>query len=354
MIVHHLAVDGVSWRILLEDLRSAYRQLINGEIIRWPPKTTSFKRWAEALDSYAQSESLKQEKGFWLGELSQQVHRLPVDSAEGENTVTLAQHVTVSLTPEETTALLQDVPVAYRTQINEVLLTALTDALSRWPGGDSVLIEVEGHGREQIIDGVDLSRTVGWFTTRFPVRLETSVSANPRDLVLAVKEHLRKIPHNGIGYGLLRYLSADEETACEFRRLPHPEVSFNYLGQFQEAQSDDDLFSVVSHARGSMRSPRDERPHVLDVNAIVTGGQLQAVWTYSSGIHLRATIEGVARDFLSSLRSLIENCKSPDAARSYTPSDFPLVNLKQEQLEKILARVSSKPGVTNKDESRTS
>ena len=339
MIVHHLAMDGVSWRILLEDLRSAYRQSVNGQTIHWPPKTTSFKRWAEQLETYAQSEAVRQEKNFWLGELSKQTGRIPLDFPEGENTVSLAQHVTVSLSDEETQALLQDVPVAYRTQINDVLLTALTEALARWSDEPSVLIEVEGHGREEIVEGVDLSRTVGWFTTRFPVRLEHGVSSNRGVLLMSVKEHLRSIPNNGIGYGLLRYLSMDQETVAQFAGLRHPEVSFNYLGQFQEAHGDDDLFRVVSHGRGSMRSPRDERRHVLEVNAIVTGRQLQAVWSYSSGIHLRATIQGVAQDFLSSLRSLIEHCKS-SGARGYTPSDFPLVNLNQEQLEKIFAKVS--------------
>jgi non-ribosomal peptide synthase protein (TIGR01720 family) len=155
---------------------------------------------------------------------------------------------------------------------------------------------------------------------------------------MSVKEHLRIIPHNGIGYGLLRYLSTDEESAGQFGRMPHPEVSFNYLGQFQEAQSDNDLFRAVSHARGSMRSPKDARRHLLDVNAIVTGGQLQVVWSYSSEIHREATIDGLTQDFLSSLRSLIEHCKSP-GARGYTPSDFPLVNLNQKQLEKIFAKL---------------
>jgi len=339
MIVHHLAIDGVSWRILLEDLRSAYRQAASGQTISWPPKTTSFKRWAEQLETYAQSESLRQEKNFWLGELSKQTGRIPLDFAEGENTVALTQHVTVSLSDEETYALLQNVPAAYHTQINDVLLTALTEALARWSDESSVLIEVEGHGREEIVDGVDLSRTVGWFTTRFPVRLEHGASSDPGVLLMSVKEHLRSIPNNGIGYGLLRYLSTDQETAAQFGGLRHPDISFNYLGQFQETHGDDDLFRVIGHGRGSMRSPRDERRHVLEVNAIVTGGQLQAVWSYSSGIHLRAAIENVARDFLSSLRSLIEHCKSP-GARGYTPSDFPLVNLNQEQLEKIFARLS--------------
>jgi non-ribosomal peptide synthase protein (TIGR01720 family) len=338
IVIHHLAVDGVSWRILLEDLRSAYLQSIEGRTVRLPPKTTSFKRWAEQLEAYAQSESLRQETGFWLGELSKQTGRIPLDFAGGANTVALARHVSVSLSAEETQALLQDVPSAYRTQINDVLLTALMDAFWRWTGERSTLVEVEGHGREEIVEGVDLSRTVGWCTTRFPVLLEMDASSNPGDRLMSVKEHLRIIPHNGIGYGLLRYLSTDEESAGQFGRMPHPEVSFNYLGQFQEAQSDNDLFRAVSHARGSMRSPKDARRHLLDVNAIVTGGQLQVVWSYSSEIHREATIDGLTQDFLSSLRSLIEHCKSP-GARGYTPSDFPLVNLNQKQLEKIFAKL---------------
>jgi NRPS condensation-like uncharacterized protein len=172
MVIHHLAVDGVSWRILLEDLQTIYQQLSRKEAIKLPPKTTSFKQWAKRLMEYAHSGALQQELGYWLAASRTRAYRLPVDYPEGTNTEASARTVSVSLTAEETKALLQEVPKAYRTQINDVLLTALVQAFSRWTGAQSLLLDLEGHGREEIFEDVDLSRTVGWFTTIFPVLLD--------------------------------------------------------------------------------------------------------------------------------------------------------------------------------------
>jgi amino acid adenylation domain-containing protein/non-ribosomal peptide synthase protein (TIGR01720 family) len=338
IVMHHLAVDGVSWRVLLEDLHSAYVQIMAGEAARLPPKTTSFKHWAESLESYAQTEELRQELDYWLGELSSAQAALPRDFAGGDNTMASAAHVSVSLDAEETQALLREVPEVYRTQINDVLLAALVQAFSSWTGRRSLLIELEGHGREEIVQGVDLLRTVGWFTTRFPVLLEMGAASNPGDLLKSVKEHLRRIPNNGIGYGLLRYLNRDENAAGKLSGYLPPEVSFNYLGQFHQSTAERQLFNVVNEPRGSMRSPRDERSHLLDVNAITTGGQLQVDWSYSRNLHKEATIRQLAQHFLNALRSLIKHCKTPEA-RGYTPSDFPLANLNQQQLEKIFNKL---------------
>ena len=158
---------------------------------------------------------------------------LALDAVDGDNTVGSARTVTVSLDVEETRALLQDVPRAYRTQINEVLLTALVRAYERRTGIPRVWLDLEGHGREDIVSGVDLSRTVGWFTSIFPVRLELDGGCGPGEALKSVKEQLRGIPQRGVGYGLLRYLSGDPEMTAAARGVPGPEMSFNYLGQFE-------------------------------------------------------------------------------------------------------------------------
>jgi hypothetical protein len=197
MAIHHLAVDGVSWRVLLEDIQTGYQQLSLGAEIRLPPKTTSFKRWAERLEEYAKSDALRQEEAYWLAVSSKRVSRLPIDFPGGANTVDSAGSVTVSLSLEETRALLHEAPEVYRTQINETLLTALAQGFARWTGARALLIDMEGHGREEIIEDVGLWRTVGWFTTHFPVLLDLGASVDPGAALRAIKEQLRAVPNRG-------------------------------------------------------------------------------------------------------------------------------------------------------------
>ncbi len=336
IIIHHLAVDGVSWRILLEDLQMAYRQLSHGEAIALPPKTTSFKRWAERLSEYARSETVMAEQFYWLDEIRAQAARLPVDYSGGANTEASARSVAVSLTVEETRALLQEAPEAYHTQINDILLTALGQSLREWTGARSLLVDMEGHGREDIFDNADLSRTVGWFTTIYPAFLRLEKAFNPGEVLKSVKEQLRAIPQRGLGYGLLRYLSGDEEIAQALRRLPQAEVSFNYLGQLDQALPADSLLAPARESSGPVHSPHGLRKHLLDVRGSVARGQLHLVWTYSENAHRRATIERLARSYIEALRGLIAHCQSPEVG-GHTPSDFPLAQLDQVELDQAFA-----------------
>jgi aryl carrier-like protein len=179
LVIHHLAVDGVSWRILLEDLQTAYDQLQKGKPIQLLPKTTSFRHWAESLLDYAHSGALKQELSYWQAVVNTSCPAFPRDSADGDNTEASTQTVVVALTREETRTLLQKIPEVYHTQINDVLLTALVDALAQWTNQESLLIYLEGHGREELFEEIDLSRTVGWFTSKFPVVLKRGPSDHP-------------------------------------------------------------------------------------------------------------------------------------------------------------------------------
>jgi amino acid adenylation domain-containing protein/non-ribosomal peptide synthase protein (TIGR01720 family) len=337
LVIHHLAVDGVSWRILLEDLLSAYQQLETGSSIELPPKTTSFKHWAEQLTEYARSWAARKELTYWQSISRTQITRLPVDCTEGANTEASARTVSVSLNLEETRTLLQEVPKAYRTQINDVLLTALVQVLAAWGGSSSVLVDLEGHGREDILSDVDLSRTVGWFTTIFPVLLKLEATDNLGDTLKSIKEQLRSVPNRGIGYGLLRYLSGDVEITSTLQALPIPEVSFNYLGQFDWGMQAGSLFKLAPESIGPEHSQLGHRSHLLNINGIVVEGQLQLDWTYSENFHQRATIERWAQEYIEALRALIAHCKSP-AAAGYTPSDFPLFKLDQQQLDRLQTR----------------
>ncbi|MEH2027052.1 amino acid adenylation domain-containing protein [Nostoc sp.] len=335
IVIHHLVVDGVSWRILLEDLQTAYQQLSQGKAIQLPAKTTSFKDWAQKITAYAQSEILKTELAYWLSVSYSAVHSIPVDYSQGVNTTASAKTISVSLNEAETQALLQDVPKAYKTQINDVLLTALSLVLSRWTNSQSVLFNLEGHGREEIIDGVDLSRTIGWFTTIFPVVVELGIKNDLGTALKSVKEQLRAIPNKGIGYGLLRYLNLDAEISAQLEKIPQAEISFNYLGQFAQVVNTSSLMQIANEPSGNSQSLQGQRHYLLDINAIITNEQLQIDWTYSSNIHQHKTIENIAQEFVETLQELLAHCLSPENV-GYTPTDFPLINLNQLELDQIL------------------
>jgi non-ribosomal peptide synthase protein (TIGR01720 family) len=338
LVVHHLAVDGVSWRVLLEDFQRAYGQLSRGEAIELPPKTTAFKAWAERLGAYGQSAAVRAELDYWRG-VARGVAALPRDyPAEPEaNTVASAAEVGVTLSREQTRALLQEVPPVYHTQINDVLLTALVQSFGRWTGERALLVDLEGHGREELFEGVDLSRTVGWFTTLFPVRLELETQ-EPGEALKSVKEQLRAIPHGGIGYGVLRYVCPDPEVRTALHAQPLAEVSFNYLGQWDAMLSDATLLGPAPESGGPPQGPRGQRPHLLDINGFVAGGRLQLQWTYSTALHRRATVEQLAQGFVEALQALIAHCQSPEAG-GFTPSDFPGATLSQENLDRFITKI---------------
>ena len=339
LIIHHLAVDGVSWRILLEDLTSAYQQIEQGQQIQLPPKTTAFKDSAERLLSYGQSPALAAELDYWLAQSRSQVTDLPVDYPSGRqaNTVASSDVVTVSLSVEQTRALLQEVPSAYNTQINDVLLTALVQSFAQWTGERALLVDLEGHGREELFADVDVSRTVGWFTSLFPIRLELGEVEEPGAVLKSVKEQLRRLPKQGIGYGLLRYLSLEEATRSQLP-VPTAEVNFNYLGQFDRVVSKFPVLGFAHESSGAIHSPKGDRTHLLSVNGFVTEGRLQMDWTYSQNIHQRITVEHLAFEFIKALTTLITHCQSLDA-RGYTPSDFSSARLNQQQLDKFIAKI---------------
>ncbi|HSF30803.1 MAG TPA: amino acid adenylation domain-containing protein [Candidatus Tectomicrobia bacterium] len=335
VIIHHLVVDNVSWQIVLEDLQLAYHQLSAGKRLQLPRKTSSFKHWAERLTAYSQLAEVRQELTYWLTAPRGEASRLPVDYPGGTNTVTWARTVSVSLSGKETDVLLQEVPKAYQTQLNDVLLTALVQAFARWTGKHTLLIDLEGHGREEIVEGVDLARTVGRFTTIFPVLLQLEPTATPTETLKSMKEQLRRIPKRGIGYGVLRYLGRDPKVTEKLRALPQAEVFFNYMGPVDQVSSTLELFRPSKEGSGPYRNPRGHRRYLLEVNGRLAGGQLQCDWIYSERIHRQDTIEGLARGFIESVRMLIGHCQSAEAG-GYTPSDFPQMKLSQRELDGLL------------------
>jgi amino acid adenylation domain-containing protein/non-ribosomal peptide synthase protein (TIGR01720 family) len=340
LIIHHLVVDGVSWRILLEDIATAYQQLSRTEAIQLPPKTTSFKDWAIKQKEYGLSPALEKELDYWLAQSLTNPTPLPVDYLDGieANTESSSAEISIFLSEEETRTLLEEVPSVYNTQINDVLLTALVQTFAWWTGSRSVLIELEGHGREELFDDVDLSRTVGWFTTIFPVLLQLGEADEPGVALKSIKEQLRRIPNRGIGYGILRYLSQNADVGKQLCELITPEVCFNYLGQFYQVQADHISLGFAKENPGRASSPKALRSYLLDVMGQVVEGKLQMTWIYSENIYRRSTIERLANEYHSALKALIAHCQSPSAG-GCTPTDFPLADLSQEELDELLSEI---------------
>lgn len=330
--IHHLAVDGVSWRILLEDLQMAIEQLTAGREPVLPPRTTSYQAWAEALAAHE-----PEGRHYWLAPGRAAAAALPVDHGTGPDTYGSARTVTVTLSPGETRSLLSAVPAAYRTRIDDVLLTALGQTLTAWTRRGAVLVDLEGHGREEIAPGLDLSRTVGWFTSLYPVMLRMpKAGRGPADALLAVKEQLRAVPGKGLGYGVLRYLQGDAALTA----MPEAQVCFNYLGQTDQLRSH--LLELAPEPAGSTRSPLLARRHLLEVDAMVADEQLTVTWTHSANRHTDQTVASLAHSFTENLRDLIQHCLTPGAG-GCTPSDFPLARLTQAELDATLLEAGATP-----------
>jgi amino acid adenylation domain-containing protein/non-ribosomal peptide synthase protein (TIGR01720 family) len=340
-VIHHLVIDGISWRILLSDLQTAFEQLSSGsssnsiQKIQLLPKTTSFKHWAESLQNYSEQIS-KETIEYWQNICQIPEISLPIDYPLGNNTVETTDTVSITFTAEETQKLLQQVPTAYQTQINDVLLTALAQTFENWTGEKSLLIDLEAHGREDLFNEVDISRTVGWFTTMFPVWLNLGTANNSqKDIISAlktIKEQLRQIPNRGIDFGILRYLG-NPEIQTQLSKIS-PQIRFNYLGQVDGVFAESNFVKPAKESTGVARSKRGNRDILLEINSIISGGQLRLDWIYSTAIHRRSTIINLTEKYQISLVNLIQICCNEIGG--YTPSDFSQMQLSQDELDDIL------------------
>ncbi|MBP5968581.1 non-ribosomal peptide synthase/polyketide synthase [Pseudomonas iridis] len=331
LVIHHLVVDGVSWRILLEDLQTAYQQLSTEQAVRLPAKTSAFKEWGKRLQEHARSAELESELDYWCGQLRDVSVELPLDNPQGQLSNRFERSVDTRLDAERTRQLLQQAPAVYRTQVNDLLLTAFARVLCQWTHTDSALVQLEGHGREDLFDDVDLSRTVGWFTSMFPVRLSPEV--NLEASIKGIKEQLRAIPNKGIGYGLLRHLGSPEAQAS-LNPLAQPKVTFNYLGQFDNNFDADALWVPATEDKGAGQDENAPMANWLTIDGRVYQGQLSLTWTYSSDVFEEATINALARAYEVALGELIDHCLSHPSG-GLTPSDVPLAGLSQAHLDSL-------------------
>jgi fengycin family lipopeptide synthetase A len=314
--LHHLVIDGVSWRILLEDLAAAYQQALEKKEIQLPPKTDSYLSYADGLTQIAESKQLLSEKPYWQTILDAHTAFLPKDIENVPDRLQMnSDAAAFVLSGDWTEKLLFETQQAYGTDANELLLTALGMALSEWTGHDHIVISTEGHGREGHVPNIDISRTVGWFTSIYPILLDMGIPEPFEDQlayrIKTTKDMLRRVPNKGTGYGLLTHIGE--------LRHKEPEVSFNYLGQFSEEKEADTFQLSYYQPRHEIAGER-EREYELDINALITDGRLQVKAVYTQ-VFSKHSIECFMDRFHRHLIETIEHC-SQKKAREKTLSDF--------------------------------
>ncbi|MFG2091908.1 condensation domain-containing protein, partial [Spirillospora sp. NPDC048824] len=343
VVLHHLVVDGVSWRILLPDLVTAWA---GGEL---QPVGTSFRRWAQKLTASGGDAG---ELDDWLDVVDGPDQKLAGSALDPRVDIAArARSLTLDLPADVTGPLLTGVPAAFHGRANDVLLTGLALAVSQWRRhhggrGTDVLIDLEGHGREDVVPGVDISRTAGWFTSIHPVRLDAGIAdwAEVRDggsvvgtAVKKVKEQLRAVPGGGLGYGLLRY--GGGEAAEELAEVPPAQIAFNYLGRIDGGEGGD--WTPAPEEPPAGEDPRMPMAHVLEINAVTRdlpgGPVLSATWTWPGGLMESGDVRELAESWFAALRGLVAHVASGDQdgpAGGFTPSDL-LVDLDQNEIDKL-------------------
>ncbi|MDP1501082.1 non-ribosomal peptide synthetase [Bacillus velezensis] len=335
--VHHLAVDGVSWRILLEDLSAAYTQAVKGQPVQLPPKTDSFKQYAERLSEYAKSSKLMREEEYWRFIEEETAAELPYEKPQHQTGAeNIRQTVSFTLTEEETSVLLQQVNRAYHTDTQDILLTAAALALRDWTGGGRLRIAMEGHGREHIMPELDISRTVGWFTSMYPVLIDLNTAgAELGTAVKTVKDTLGRIPDKGIGYGILKYMTPPEQKTIRFRQAP--EISFNYLGQFNDTE-DQHTFSLSGLASGHDITPTWQREQAVEMSAMAAQNKLHFSLSYPPSRFRKETMEQLLQTLQQYLRDIMAHCTGKEESEK-TVSDFSSKTLTSDDLDSIASFV---------------
>ncbi|MDJ0839477.1 MAG: amino acid adenylation domain-containing protein [Acidobacteriota bacterium] len=330
---HHLVFDGVSSRILVEDLETVYSALARNEEPALMPKTTSWKHWCERLQNIATGEEVTAQMPWWLERVSRPAALLPV-IPDAPKTVSTTRTIHLTLTEEETSKLLQQVPSAYNTRIDDVLLCALVTAVAGITKNDKLIIAMEGHGREDLFDDVDITRTIGWFTAMYPVLLDLQGNTDCGNALKTIKEQLRQIPLKGLGYGLLRHLNENKQQ--RFEDESKPQISFNYLGRFGGSGGQgESLLSFTGDGAGSDQPADAERAFPLEIVAVSAEERINLFYSYSGEMLDTALVEDLAHRHLTKLRNLIEHCLQPGAG-GRTPSDFPMVEMTQAEVDRLL------------------
>ncbi|UOB81927.1 amino acid adenylation domain-containing protein (plasmid) [Bacillus sp. ZJS3] len=303
--IHHLVTDAVSWRILLNDLEEIYKYELNKENKLTLFKTSSYKEWSEALLEYLQSSELKAEVSYWREQTTK--YDFPTDFDQESNSFGSSQ--TISYTMNQ--SIIKDILVKINTynnvSINDVLVAALFNALMTYSHQEELLINMEGHGREDVLNtDIDLSRTVGWFTSIYPLLLKNKESTSLKETVLSVSKQLKRIPKKGFGFGLLKYMSEDYQIKRELDSLKQPPVSFNYLGQYEKDETNTGIFTDSNLSVNNLIDDHEVRNHLLDVSCVIKGQTLRVDWIYNPESYSPDTIHTLSNNFQKFLFNLLK------------------------------------------------
>ncbi|WCM63688.1 amino acid adenylation domain-containing protein [Paenibacillus polymyxa] len=347
--IHHLVVDGISWRILLEDLNSLYDQLIQGcspEELRLPAKTDSYREWAMRLKEYAKSSKLRREIPYWNSCAESIAETLPKDRDISFSKVGDSCEEIITLTTEQTDKLLHQSHRAYSTEINDLLLVALGLAIHEWAGLKQIWVSLEGHGRQDILNEIDVTRTVGWFTSTYPVKLEIDGLKDMPYLIKTTKDELRRVPNKGIGYGILKYITERLDTNERPLELTsqwrlQPEIIFNYLGQMDKSNDENARFGTSRMGTGQDTSTNLERSHVWDINGLILNGTLQMTFSYSILQYEQVTGKRFATLFKKHLIAVIEHCSTKQETEQ-SPTDFTYNQLSLEHFQSLSDQLQNK------------
>ena len=336
LVIHHMVVDGVSWRVMLDDLSLAYSQWHKGQSIHLPAKTSGYQQWGAHLYAVSDDKHWLAQQPYWLSMLTP-VPAIPVDTESvASDTFGDTDYLPIRLNETQTQLLLNRCHQAYHTQINDLLLSALVLALYRWQKLSDIRLTMEGHGRENLSDEIDLTATVGWFTTMYPLRLSVPEAVLAEEglgeLIKLVKEQYRCVPDKGLGYGLLRHLVEDEAVVAAAEQ-PHSSIVFNYLGQFDQQMSRSHAFSRIDEAAGNDINPSWPRADVLGFNGLIVDDCLQFSVDYNRRQYRLETMVALGEAYESALRAVIAHCQAQQTSE-YTPSDFTLVRLSQVDLDR--------------------
>lgn len=346
--IHHLLVDGVSWRILLEDLFSIYNQLSQFQEVKLLPKTDHYGTWVEALQKYATKESTKSQIPYWQS-ISQKIKK---EKTSRINLIKDQKHFVFSCSKEITLALLQDLPSHYPLHINDILLAGLSYALYEESKNYEYVIDIEGHGREDCIEGADVTRTIGWFTTIFPVSLKIPPSflklneSSYGDLLLSIKKELRKIPDKGIGYGILKYLSKTSSEA--YLADINAPILFNYLGQFDLVSKYQDTWSFALESPGNPLGTdyfgsNNYSRYNLEINILTIQESLCMNFNYNKHIYSDAKIRRLANNYKFALEKFIMIGKKLALGNLYLPSDYSLAKTTFDKSNNINKTIEDEP-----------
>jgi non-ribosomal peptide synthase protein (TIGR01720 family) len=330
-------VDGVSWRILLEDFQQVYQKLIQGEQPVLPAKTQPYRDWAKTMQNAAQDSKILEEFNYWEKVGQVDIPPLPKDYIYHDSKMEDCEEVSFLLSKELTTQLISNIHHIYQTEINDILLTAVSLSIKKWLHSDRIGIMLEGHGREEIVSDAEVHRTIGWFTSMFPVVFDFSLQSTKEigQSIKEVKETLRRVPNRGIGYGILHHLKPNHLPISN-----QPEILFNYLGQFDEIFTKKSMFSLFNQSTGKWNHPQMKRAYTLEIDAIVLNEMFSLCIRYSNKDYDKETIEEMAANIKAQLEIIIKHCLDQTEIEK-TPSDFGDTDLSFEELAFIQASFES-------------